>query len=74
MKILYKREDILLHDSIHLARREIMEHRPLELLTVNLTLTDSHLTVEDTLKGQAEKCTLFSFEIIRIIKVTINIR
>ncbi len=59
----------VLHDGVHFCGREIVEHAPLELLSVDGAAAYLHLTCEDALIRQAQHICFLGPEVIGIVQI-----
>ena len=62
-------EDPLLDHAVHLARREVVEGAPLELLAGDRALADLHLVGKDTFIGEAQHGRLLGAQVVRVVQV-----
>ena len=69
MQVFDEWEDPLLHDGVHLARREIAEDAPLELCAVDLVPADLDFFGKDALIRQAEHGGFLCLEVVRVVEV-----
>ena len=69
MQIFDEREYHLLHDGIHLLRREIMKNRPLELRSINNPVPNLNLSGKYAFIGEPQHGAFFSVQIIAVIQV-----
>ena len=69
VKILYKREYPFLDNWIHSLCREVVEGRPLKLITINLTVSDLNLIRKNALIRKSQHSGFLCTEVVRIIQV-----
>ena len=69
VEVLDEGEHPLLHGGVHLGRGVIVEHRPFELVSVDLAVTDLHLVRKNALVREAKHDRLLGAEVVGIVEV-----
>ena len=69
MKILYKREYPFLDNRIHSLCREVVEGRPLKLITINFTVSDFNFICKYALVRKSKHGSFLCAEVICIIQI-----
>ena len=69
MEVFDERKHLLLHDGIHFLSWEVVEHRPLELVSRDGALPDAHFLCENALVGQPKHGGLTGPEVVRLVQI-----